>query len=59
MINTDGKPTIASRGVDPLLREAIAKGGHLGDEVARVVLKSRQVPKPLAKTLREEHPELD
>lgn len=42
MIDHDGKPTIASRRVDPLLREAIAKGGHLGDSVARAILESKR-----------------
>lgn len=38
MIESDGKPTIASKRIDPLLREALDKGGHLGDDVARVLL---------------------
>lgn len=42
MIETDGRPTVASRRADPLLREALEKGGHLGDEVARVLLERQK-----------------
>lgn len=42
MIESDGKPTIASKQADPLLREALEKGGHLGDDVARVLLEEER-----------------
>ena len=41
MIETDGQPTIASRRSDPLLEKALEAGGHLADDVARVLLCAR------------------
>lgn len=43
MIETDGRPTIASRRADPLIEKALEKGRHLGDEVARVLLEDERL----------------
>jgi hypothetical protein len=51
MIESDGKPTIASKRIDPLLRKALEQEGHLADDVARVLLERKQRIE-LAETLR-------
>lgn len=42
MIESDGRPTIASRRSDPLLERALARDGHLADDVARVLLEDEK-----------------
>jgi len=46
---------------DPFFAKALNAGGHLGDDVAQVLLESdeEETEEELAKSLRSEYPELD
>ena len=60
MINTDGKTTIANAGADEFLRKALEAGGHLGDDVAWVVVDTvDESTGELYRTLTRDDPALD